>query len=349
MPCAISWIRACAERAETMAAPLLSVENLSVEIAGPQGPRPILAEVTLQLAAGESLGVVGESGCGKSMLALAIMGLLPKAARTGGRIVFEGESLLSAGETRLCGLRGCRLAIVFQEPMTSLNPVMAIGRQVAEGLLWHQDLPRATAMTAAEKLLARVGLPAARFPLSLFPHQLSGGQRQRVMIAMALACGPSLLIADEPTTALDVTLQRQILDLLLELAEERSMALMLISHDLGVVAETTDRCAVLYAGRVVETAATARLFAAAAHPYTAGLLRAMPQLPRSPEDFDPDAALPTIGGEVPGSDRAFSGCAFAPRCFRVEDRCRSQRPPLISTARGDARACFYPLTAARER
>ncbi|HMB76236.1 MAG TPA: ABC transporter ATP-binding protein, partial [Kiloniellaceae bacterium] len=232
------------------AAPLLEVQDLRVEIAGPEGPIPILTGLDLTLAPGESLGVVGESGCGKSMLALAVMGLLPDLAQARGAVRFEGRDLLALNEAELCRLRGRRLAMIFQEPMTSLNPVKTVGRQVAEGLRLHAGLGRAEALARAAALLARVGLPAARFPLTLYPHQLSGGQRQRVMIAMALACEPALLIADEPTTALDVTIQRQILDLLLELAEERGMALLLITHDLGVVAETTDRSLVMYAGQI---------------------------------------------------------------------------------------------------
>ena len=329
------------------AAPLLEVQDLRVEIAGPEGPIPILTGLDLTLAPGESLGVVGESGCGKSMLALAVMGLLPDLAQARGAVRFEGRDLLALNEAELCRLRGRRLAMIFQEPMTSLNPVKTVGRQVAEGLRLHAGLGRAEALARAAALLARVGLPAARFPLTLYPHQLSGGQRQRVMIAMALACEPALLIADEPTTALDVTIQRQILDLLLELAEERGMALLLITHDLGVVAETTDRSLVMYAGQIVERAATARLFARMAHPYTRGLFAAVPQLPEPGVTATGGAvALPTIAGEVTDPAARPPGCAFAPRCPRVTAQCRDKAPPLSPCDDGGAVACFHPFDAA---
>lgn len=327
-------------------APLLEIENLRVEIAGPTGPIPIITGLDMTLAAGESLGVVGESGCGKSMLALAVMGLLPSSARVSGTIRFEGKDLLSLDEAALCRLRGGRLAMIFQEPMTSLNPVKTIGHQVAEGLRLHRRLGRSEGLTQAADMLAQVGLPTARFPLDLYPHQLSGGQRQRVMIAMALACEPALLIADEPTTALDVTIQRQILDLLLELAEARAMALLLITHDLGVVAETTDRSLVMYAGHIVETADTATLFADMAHPYTRGLFAAVPQLPSaSGPRLGGETPLPTIPGEVTDPSARPPGCAFAPRCQRVTARCHSQLPSLLDRQAGSAVACFHPFDA----
>ena len=250
---------------------LLEIEGLDVAIGTPLGPVEILREVGLTLERGESLGLVGESGCGKSMTALAILGLLPEAARANGRIVLEGRNLLELGEAELCRLRGRRLAMVFQEPMTALNPVRSIGDQVAEGLRLHLGLNGRRALDRAAALLERVGLPESDFPLGLHPHQLSGGQRQRVVVAMALACGPDILIADEPTTALDVTIQAQILDLIAELAAEEGMALILISHDLGVIAEMTDRMAVMYAGAIVESGPTAEVFRRRAHPYTEGL------------------------------------------------------------------------------
>jgi peptide/nickel transport system ATP-binding protein len=331
---------------------LLQVEDLRVEIAGPDGPISILDGVDLSLAAGESLGVVGESGCGKSMMALAIMGLLPRGARASGHVVFEGRDLLDAGDKELCRLRGRRLAMIFQEPMTALNPVKSIGFQVAEGLRLHVGLGRASALEKASHLLDRVGLPPARFPLALFPHQLSGGQRQRVMIAMALICEPALLIADEPTTALDVTIQQQILDLVMDLAEERGMALLLISHDLGVVGETTDRILVMYSGRIVECGATERLFRRMAHPYTRGLFSAVPRLARGGEasggetSDDEDLRLPVIPGEVPDPAARPAGCAFAPRCPRVATRCRQQPPALMPASSGDGVACFHPYEEA---
>ena len=326
---------------------LLQVEDLRVEIAGPDGPISILDGIDLSLAAGESLGVVGESGCGKSMMALAIMGLLPRGARASGHVVFEGRDLLDAGDEELCRLRGRRLAMIFQEPMTALNPVKSIGFQVAEGLRLHVGLGRASAFEKASHLLDRVGLPPARFPLALFPHQLSGGQRQRVMIAMALICEPALLIADEPTTALDVTIQQQILDLVMDLAEERGMALLLISHDLGVVGETTDRILVMYSGRIVECGATEGLFRRMAHPYTRGLFSAVPRLARGEEaSGGGDLRLPTIPGEVPDPAARPAGCAFAPRCPRAAARCRQQPPALMPASGGDGVACFHPYEEA---
>ena len=329
--------------------PLLEVEELSVTIDTPRGPAQILRDVSFELAAGASLGLVGESGCGKSMTALAVMGLLPEAARVTGRIRLDGEDLLAAEEARLCDLRGRRLAMVFQEPMTALNPVRTIGDQVAEGLYLHLGLDRAEAGARAGRLLERVGLPPARFPLSLHPHQLSGGQRQRVVIAMALACQPALLIADEPTTALDVTIQAQILALISEIAEEEGMALIMITHDLGVVAETTDRVLVMYAGRIVERGPTAGLFARMAHPYTRGLFAAMPQSEPAPAHAVGKAAtrprLATIPGEVPDPHAPPPGCPFASRCSYVTEDCRRQMPPVAAIDDGHDAACLYPLGA----
>ncbi|HEY9549369.1 MAG TPA: ABC transporter ATP-binding protein, partial [Kiloniellaceae bacterium] len=247
---------------------LLSVRNLSVVLETPEGPAAILQDVDFDLAAGESLGLVGESGCGKTMTALALMGLLPERAQAGGEILFEGRNLLALPETELCRLRGRRLAMVFQEPMTALNPVKTIGFQVAEGLRWHLGLGRAEAEGRAVRLLDRVGLPQPRFAPGLYPYQLSGGQRQRVVIAMALACEPVLLIADEPTTALDVTSQAAILDLLAEVAASSGLALLLITHDLAVVWQNTRSMLVMYAGRVVERGTTREVFDCMAHPYT---------------------------------------------------------------------------------
>ena len=304
---------------------MLAVENLTVTL---PGGIEVLSGVSLELARGGSLGLVGESGSGKSMTALAIMGLLPPGAAAGGRILLDGQDLLAAGEAALCGIRGRRIGMVFQEPMTALNPVMRIGQQVAEPLRWHLNLSRAEAEARAAALLGRVGL--SQISPRRYPHQLSGGQRQRVGIAMALACGPDLLIADEPTTALDVTVQAQVLDLLAELAEERQMALLLITHDLGVVSETVRRMAVLYAGRVVEQGATADVFARMAHPYTRALFAASPHMTEG-------AALP-IPGQVPDPGHRPPGCAFAPRCTRALAACGASVPPLG----GLQAACFNP-------
>ena len=314
---------------------LLCVRELSVTI----GPAPILAGVSFDVAAGESLGIVGESGCGKSMTALAVMGLLPESARATGEIVFEGRNLLNLPEPELCKLRGRRLAMVFQEPMTALNPVKTIGFQVAEGLRWHLGLTRGDAEARAVKLLDRVGLPQPRFSPDLYPHQLSGGQRQRVVIAMALACDPALLIADEPTTALDVTSQAAILDLLAEVAEDAGLALMLITHDLAVVWQNTAAMAVMYAGRVVERGATEAVFRRMAHPYTRGLLAASPGALDAP--LAPGRRLATIPGTVPDPLHRPPGCVFADRCPRVQDDCLPAQPADCAID-GHAVACLHP-------
>jgi peptide/nickel transport system ATP-binding protein len=327
---------------------LLEVEQLTVEIPTPRGPARILDGVDFTLDQGESLGLVGESGCGKSMTALAIMGLLPEATRAGGRIRFEGRDLLSADEATLCRLRGGRIAMVFQEPMTALNPVKSIGQQVAEGLRLHLGLSRREAEDRAAGLLDRVGLPPARFPLGLFPHQLSGGQRQRVVIAIALACGPALLIADEPTTALDVTIQAQILDLVAQVAEDEGMALLMITHDLGIVAEITDRVMVMYAGGIVEGGPTAELFGHMAHPYTRGLFAALPRSETRDEADGPERAalrprLTTIPGRVPDALERPAGCAFAPRCAHATEICHRDAPPAATIGHGLGALCFHPI------
>ncbi|MFP1644426.1 ABC transporter ATP-binding protein [Pontitalea aquivivens] len=260
---------------------LLSIQDLSVHI----GSTPVLSEISLTIAPGETLGVVGESGSGKSMTALAAIGLLPQGARAAGRVVLEGQDLLSLPERALCALRGNRIGMIFQEPMTALNPLMTIGDQVAETLRVHKAMPRTGALAIARDRLDRVGLPESRFPLTLYPHELSGGQRQRVAIALAIAAGPRLLIADEPTTALDVTTQAQILDLLRDLAAEKGMALMLITHDLAVVAGMANRVAVMKSGRIVETGPTEALFRTRSHPYTAALFAA--SAPRRPPPTPP--------------------------------------------------------------
>jgi peptide/nickel transport system ATP-binding protein len=324
---------------------LLKVENLRVDIPSDRGVARVLEDIAFELRAGERLGIVGESGCGKSMTALAIMGLLPAAASAGGRILFRGEDLHAAGERRLCQLRGRRIAMVFQEPMSALNPVHSIGHQVAEGLRLHLGLDRWEAARGAGRLLERVGLPRPRFSPDLFPHQLSGGQRQRVVLAIALACGPDLLIADEPTTALDVTIQAQILDLIDEIASESGMALIMISHDLGVIAETTDRMLVMYAGRIVESGPTERVFERLAHPYTRSLFAALPQLASGPEARR--ARLPAIPGRVPDAMERAPGCPFTDRCPRAMAECRTMFPPAVRPEEGHLVACFHPHTVVR--
>jgi peptide/nickel transport system ATP-binding protein len=322
---------------------LLEVDGLSVEIAIPEGAARVLQGVGFVLARRQSLGIVGESGCGKSMTALAIMGLLPEAARASGRILLAGEDLLAMDETALCAIRGRRIAMVFQEPMTALNPVKSIGFQVAEGLRRHLGLGRAEAEKRALRLLERVGLPARRFSPGLFPHQLSGGQRQRVMIAMALACEPDLLIADEPTTALDVTIQAQILDLIAEVAGEAGMALILITHDLGVVWENTQQMIVMYAGHVVERGATEEVFARMAHPYTRGLFAAQPGAVQETAEGQGRVRLATIPGQVPDPASLPEGCVFAARCSRASDVCRQTVPPETAIAHGHGVSCYHPV------
>jgi oligopeptide/dipeptide ABC transporter ATP-binding protein len=317
-------------------APLLSVEGLGVAMGGVA----VLEDVSFAIAPGETLGLVGESGCGKSVTALSIMRLLPEppARIASGRIVFDGTDLLDLDAERLRAIRGDRIAMIFQEPMTSLNPVFTIGDQIGESLIVHRGASRAAARAEAARLLDLVGIPAAASRLDRYPHELSGGQRQRAMIAIALACKPRLLIADEPTTALDVTVQAQILDLIARLRRELGMAVLLITHDLGVVAEFCDRVAVMYAGRIVEEAPAAALFAAPGHRYTEALLRSMPAANA------PGRELPSIPGSVPPPAARGAGCAFAPRCGFVAPRCRAALPPL--GAPPHRLRCWHPAGAA---
>jgi peptide/nickel transport system ATP-binding protein len=318
--------------------PLLSVNNLRVSLPTARGAVEALRGVSFTVERGETLGLIGESGCGKSMAALALMGLLPEGARVSGSMMFDGIELASADEARWCELRGARLAMVFQEPMSALNPLHTIGRQIAEPLRLHRRLSHDAARTEARRLLDRVQMPQAAQRLDAYPHQLSGGQRQRVVIAIALACGPDLLVADEPTTALDVTLQREVLALLQDLVRDRTgpgMGLLLISHDLGVMAHTVQRLMVMYAGTVVESGPTAAVFARLAHPYTRGLLAARPRLglPRG-------TRLSTIPGRVPDLTELPSGCPYAERCPRVIDACRAAPPPLVQVGAGHHARCL---------
>ncbi len=310
--------------------PLLSIRDLTVEFGG----APALRGINLDVHAGEAVGMVGESGCGKSVTWLAALGLLPKVARTRGSVTLQGEEMLGAPPARLDRLRGGRVAMIFQDPASSLNPVQRIGRQIAEALTLHQGMTGAVARAEAKRLLDQVGMPDARRRLDAYPHELSGGQNQRVMIAMALAGQPELLVADEPTTALDVTIQAQILDLLQELRRERNMALVLITHDLGVVAENCERVAVMYAGRIVEEAPVAQLFDEPAHPYTQGLLDALPPL------YGDRAPLAAIPGSVPEPGAMPPGCAFAPRCPRARTVCTFQVPSLTRLHHAHRSACL---------
>ncbi|MDD2546288.1 MAG: ABC transporter ATP-binding protein [Burkholderiaceae bacterium] len=311
--------------------PLLEVSRLQIQLPAPRGPVDAVRDLDFTLERGQTLGLIGESGCGKSLTALALMGLLPDSARVSGSIRFQGQELMGLRDADWCRLRGNRIAMVFQEPMTALNPVHRIGRQVAEPLRRHQGLDAASARKAATALLDRVGIPRAAQQFDAYPHQFSGGQRQRITIAMALACQPDLLIADEPTTALDVTLQQQILDLINDLVEERQMALILISHDLGLIAQNTDRMLVMYGGSVVESGSTASVFAAMAHPYTRGLFAARPQMHSAPPPGR-RARLATIPGTVPALADLPAGCPFAGRCSDTEDRCHTVRPPATQVA-----------------
>jgi oligopeptide/dipeptide ABC transporter ATP-binding protein len=288
------------------------------------GATPVLEDVSFRIAPGETLGLVGESGCGKSVTALSIMRLLPDPPGRiiGGRILFDGTDMLSLDIAALRTIRGDRIGMIFQEPMTSLNPVYTIGDQIGESLIVHRGLNGRAARSETARLLDLVGIPAARNQLDRYPHELSGGQRQRVMIALALACRPKLLIADEPTTALDVTVQAQILDLIGRLRHELGMAVLLITHDLGVVAEFCDRVAVMYAGRIVEEAPAAELFAQPRHRYTEALLHTMPAA------NPPGRKLPSISGTVPAPADRGEGCIFAPRCGFAIPRCAQELPPL---------------------
>ncbi len=326
-----------------MTTSLLELKSLSVDIESPRGKAAVLRGVDMTLSRGERLGIVGESGSGKSMTALAIMGLLPKSARMAGGLTFSGEDLVAAGEDRLCMLRGRRIAMIFQEPMTALNPVQSIGDQVAEGPRLQLSLSRRQAMDHAKSLLERVDLSPAKFSPRLYPHQLSGGQRQRVMIAIALASEPELLIADEPTTALDASIQMGILDLIVSLTRERQMGLIMISHDLGVIARTTERMAVMYAGRFVEVGKTGDLLSSMAHPYSQGLYRAMPRhAVRSDRPARSRPRLPTISGAVPDPYLPIQGCAFSGRCRHAADDCRIERPRLEIVAPSHRVACHHP-------
>jgi oligopeptide/dipeptide ABC transporter ATP-binding protein len=297
----------------------------------------VVRDLSLDLGRGEFVGLVGESGSGKSLTALAVLRLLPPAARIdAGSIELEGLSLLDLPEEAMRPVRGGRVAMVFQEPMTALNPVLTIGFQVAEAVRAHADVTRAEAREEARRLLELVAIPRAAERVSDYPHQLSGGQRQRAMIAMALAGEPQLLIADEPTTALDVTIQAQILDLLLDLRDRLGLTVLLITHDLGVVAETCDRALVMYAGRIVERASVAALFGGAGHPYTQGLLAAQPDLASGRLGTQ----LPTIPGQIPDPAALPTGCAFHPRCPEAMDRCSVESPPGYRLAEGHEAACF---------
>jgi len=316
---------------------LLEVTDLRVTLHTARGLVDALRGVSFSMRRGDTLGLIGESGCGKSLTALALMGLLPEGARVSGSIRFDGQALATLDEDAMCALRGARIGMIFQEPMTALNPLHTIGRQIAEPLRLHRGLGAAAARAEALRLLQRVQLPQASKRLDAYPHQMSGGQRQRVVIAIALACGPDLLIADEPTTALDVTVQREVLELIAELVAEDGMGLLLISHDLGVMAETVQHLLVMYGGTVVESGPTEAVFQRLAHPYTRGLFAARPRLglPRG-------TRLATIPGRVPELADLPAGCPFAERCPLAVDVCRQAVPaPMAVGPRHEVRCVRF--------
>ncbi len=323
-------------------APVLAVRDLRTHFHTRDGVVRAVDGVSLSLDRGETLGVVGESGCGKSVTALSVMRLVPPTAGriVGGSIRFDDQELLTLEPAAMRAIRGNRIGMIFQEPMTSLNPVMTVGRQIAESVALHQHLPRRAALDRAVEMLTLVKIPEPRRRAGEYPHQLSGGMRQRVMIAVAMACTPTILIADEPTTALDVTIQAQILDLMLEMKERTGAAVMLITHDLGVIAETAQRVVVMYAGRKVEEASVKALFAQPRHPYTRGLMTSIPRLNRAAEESARPRRLTEIPGVVPSLIGMGGGCTFAPRCAFASEQCHAVFPPEVEAAPGHFVACW---------
>ncbi len=328
---------ACATDADAPARSLLEIRDLRVWFDTDRGRVHAVRGVSLAVAAGRTLGIVGESGCGKSVTCHAVLRLTPGNGIVRGEIRFDAHDLVVADEAELSRVRGREIAMIFQEPMSALNPVHTIGSQIAESLRLHRHMEKAAARAESTRLLERVGIPEPTRRLREYPHQLSGGMNQRAMIAMALACRPRLLLADEPTTALDVTIQAQILALLQELQRETGMAMMLVTHDLGVVAETADDVAVMYAGAVVEQGSVHEIFARPRHPYTAGLLQAIPRIDHDAPMLEP------IEGSLPSALTTPTGCAFATRCARAAERCGREAPPLTHTSSGHALACHHPL------
>jgi peptide/nickel transport system ATP-binding protein len=321
---------------------ILRVDGLKTSFYTREGIVRAVDDVSFDLHKGETLCIVGESGCGKSVTALSILGLLPKppAKIEGGKVLFLGEDLTTRSEKRLREIRGNLISMIFQEPMTSLNPVMTIGDQIAEALLLHQDVSKAQARERVLEMLNLVHMAEADRRVDQYPHQLSGGMRQRVMIAMALACNPTVLIADEPTTALDVTIQAQILDLMLELKERLGTAIIMITHDLGVVAETAQRVVVMYAGSKVEQADVGQLFKNPLHPYTRGLLRSIPSVNKRFIREGAQNELHEISGVVPNLRDPIVGCAFADRCELAQERCHAEKPKFVEQRDGHFAACW---------
>ena len=325
---------------------MLEVTDLRTHFHTRDGVVRAVDGVSLSLDRGETLGIVGESGCGKSVTALSVMRLVPPASGriVAGSIRFDGAELLTLGAAAMRAIRGNRIGMIFQEPMTSLNPVMTVGRQIAESVALHQQLPRRAALDRAVEMLTLVKIPEPRRRASEYPHQLSGGMRQRVMIAIAMACTPTILIADEPTTALDVTIQAQILDLMLEMKERTGAAVMLITHDLGVIAETAQRVVVMYAGRKVEQASVKALFARPRHPYTRGLMTSIPRLNRAAAATERPHRLTEIPGVVPSLIGVAEGCTFAPRCPYASEQCHVAYPPEVEAAPGHFVSCWNAET-----
>jgi len=326
----------CHERDGIAGIPLLEIRDLRTHFYSEDGVVPAVDGVSLSVESGQTLGVVGESGCGKSVMSLSVMRLIPTPPGkiAGGEILFRGQNILAKTEAEMRRIRGNEISMIFQEPMTSLNPVFAVGDQISEVITLHQKVSPKEARARTIELLRLVGIPSPEKRVDDYPHQLSGGMRQRIMIAMALSCNPTLLIADEPTTALDVTIQAQILDLMTELRERLGTSIMLITHDLGVVAEIADEVVVMYAGKVVEKADVVTIFKNPAHPYTIGLLGSIPKLHASSN------RLQVIRGVVPNPANMPRGCRFYPRCDRVQKACREKEPPLVTVGQGHQVRCW---------
>lgn len=320
---------------------LLTVDGLSVQFATPRGDLRAVRDVSITLNKGESLGVVGESGSGKTVLSRAIMGLLPSTATRTGSVTFKDQELLTAAPDVVRELWGIDMAMIFQDPMTALNPVRRIGTQVTESLIVRLGMDKKAAKAKAVEILKRVRIPDPEGMLRKFPYQLSGGMRQRIMIAIAVSCEPQLLFADEPTTALDVTVQAQVLELLTELRRESNMAMILVTHDLGVVAGHTDKIAVMYAGNIVEYAPTRQLFSNMKMPYTEALLKSIPRL-----ETPTGTRLPVIEGRLPDPTKELVGCAFANRCAYATDKCRNETPPLTDGGNNHYYRCWFPIGGA---
>lgn len=323
-----------------MSDPILKVDHLCIDFKTKSGPVRVLNDVSFSLSAGETLGIVGESGCGKSMSSLAVMGLVPKpnGKIVSGSIYYNGEDLVQAPEKRMRQIRGGDISMIFQEPMTSLNPVFSVGKQIAEAVRLHEDISRKEINNRVIDVLTRVGIPDPVKRAHDYPHQMSGGMRQRVMIAMALVCKPRIIIADEPTTALDVTVQAQILELILRLQEEENTAVILISHDMGVISQVSDRVLVMYAGRTIEEGDCAAVVQESAHPYTKGLISCIPDIEHTKNMAFSDR-LPVIEGIVPNLKTIGQGCAFAPRCTLADEACKSWETTPVQVAGSHLASC----------